>query len=653
MKHLKGIYGLRRRSVAIVLIGCLVASSLLVFAGCNSGNKKRIRRSHDDDDEEEIVTETVETTTVETTLETTAATTEVTTAATTTEPVITEPERAVTGKFDIERNLVCTHRGFSEGLCWVEYKANDKEKLGVMNKDGELIYSIGVHDISKRIDQEFNYRVCCTDFENGHSVIFPKGSYGDISNAGFIIIDSEGNEVLVKDNSDAAEKWYYLGTYNGEFLVAHYRADFSHSGINIEVIDATGSVIADDIYEYTCNGAPSECGLARDMGEGIFELSLYGSSYYINMNEYTYLYPDGRRLETSLYNGTAYMTGKVECVTLDDLKNQESLDAYLSEATDMTDGYGFAQRVGGGYFWCSGPQGEGFYSYDRSVFIEIPAVSDEVYFKYCGHFSGGYAPVYYLGADNQTYFTLLKEDGTFAFDPLICQDPGFWDSHYDPDSWNGYTPVWMSDDYSYSIVTPEGKILDPGVDDLSCIGNDAKIKDCYSGSPIDLDNSYIVSDGFFNTDYLNKSVFSDGDSAESAYCSGSFAYVNLAGRKKITEVTEYEDLNKIFIYHTRVNNMQDDFETNMKKLDKEDERVYHFKVGGLYMDETIPIYYKSTLSDGTVTEGKFDTPVSGDSDLYVYWTFDDPANVTVTSETFSVYRSDTDELLGTMYVEFN
>ena len=654
MKFFKGLNDVRRKSMAIALIGCLVASSLLVFAGCNNKTNKRTRRDRDDDEEETETIETEEPTTAATTEATTEATT-VTTTAETTEPTVTEPERVVTGKFDIQKIYTVTKRGFSEGLCWVEFQDyNNSNKLGVINTDGELIYSIYYADTYQKLDVvSLVAEACCTDFSGGYSVCFPKNVYEPSSYPGFIIIDNEGNETYIaKDDSDS-EKWYYLANYNGAFLVLHYGSDFSHSGIDYKIIDAKGNVLADNLREYQISCSSTGEQIAKDLGEGIFEVEGYGETLYFNLNDYTCMTADSFEIDTPFYEGQAVVLSKTSCITLDDLKNQDTLNAYLEGTEDSSESYRKLSHAGGGYFWCQGPEGDGYYSYDRSRYISIPEFSDEVSVTHFGHFSGGYAPLYYRGADSKPYFTLLKEDGTLSFDPILCTNSGYWDSSYDPDSWNGYTPVWMGDDKSYSIVTPEGKVLDPGIDDLSCIGNDARIMDCYNGDPYNINSNCIVSEGFFNSDYLSKTVYSGGDSGKSAYCEGSFEYVNLAGRKEISQVTEYEDLIHQYIYSIAVNNMKDDSETTMPSINKEDERVYHFKIGGIRYDESISIYYTCTHDDGNVEKGSFRDPVNNSDNYYITWAFNEPSKAEATWEQIDVYETGSDELLGSMYVEIS
>lgn len=119
---------------------------------------------------------------------------------------------------------------FKEGLAWVAYDNDDTTLLAVINTDGKLIYSFSPQEL-------FGNEVSISDvgltlFTNGKSAIYTE-------NQGFVIIDSNGDEVL---NEIGEEKYFSGYTEDGEMIYAIHSAGFSDESWDINKINADGSV---------------------------------------------------------------------------------------------------------------------------------------------------------------------------------------------------------------------------------------------------------------------------------------------------------------------------------------------------------------------------------------------------------------------------
>ncbi len=343
----------------------------------------------------------------------------------------------------------------------------------------------------------------------------------------FIVIDSEGNELFTTEDGDDATHYTYI-TRNSDVLIVKYNAaDFSSNTTSYLVMDRYGNVQYD-----------IPIALGHYAGEGIFTGNNGANVFNINTGNYFSIlqnyegvnrgvaivsnFSDGYAI-IQLYPAAQWWNPSYSVISVADLTDGDTAAAFCENNT--------LELPATKYF------GEGLYARDFSstlnftiptnlyydltgeVAVTVP-VPEEGYIKDQTEFQNGYAAVQIYGADGNDYVTVVDRNGEYLYEPILGAGISYF--------YNGYVFTSFEDQEGLRVITLDGSILVPGVDDLSELGSDAAIYPLLSG-------------GYFNAYYLDQEYF--GLSYESrGELTGSYGnclFVSLDGETIISDTYEY------------------------------------------------------------------------------------------------------------------
>ena len=282
-----------------------------------------------------------------------------TTPRTPTEPVIPDAPSTPSSKIDMSK--ISEANDFSEGLAFVKL-SDIKDKTFCINKDGEIIFTL-----------EGNYN--CGTFHNGIAFVYDVMQYGKVD---VLICDETGKLTSASDlGATAFVTIPYL--YGAQSYDCHF-GDY----ILVEKTTSTFAGSTDELGILNC-----DLEYVVEPSEGLFKL--YRNYYKNQLTAYCdgYLILDHRYL--NLRNGEEgddieQMYQNIQ------LQNQSDLWTYKnSKYIDIR---------------------------DNVTKIDLTQYEETLY--RVGSFENGTAPLLFrsVGASGyQYYFTILGEDGQFAFDP--------------------------------------------------------------------------------------------------------------------------------------------------------------------------------------------------------------------------------------------
>jgi hypothetical protein len=398
---------------------------------------------------------------------------------------------------------------FSEDRAWVKYGGQNALSTALIDNTGAVLF---------QTDFEISY---CSPFEDGLSYCLVKGE----PDYTWFIIDSAGtitaaNFDLTRLESDLVKTNNYMlfGYADGHFLVAEHITGFDANEWRMGTIDKNGNVLNElkprpdfdiertvgDLDYSLKNGTLKR--LFYNAGDGIVSMQYAGGLYNVRDDKAVALVSqDGIPFKNAIlynlnFNGrfndgfatvwvqyefyimsSAYISG--------DMNNTEIYKPIeAGDATEYSEGLyaGWVQPdIYKPQFCC-------YLDLNGDIAITFPEYEGRDY--YCAPFSGGYAAMSVEGVDNFWYITVIDKTGKRMYEP-IKTDAKVGD--YYLHSLDGKT----SHGYIYDIIggedviiTPDGKTLKPGADDLSVIGKDISFANISNGF-IHTNKGYTSLDG--------------------------------------------------------------------------------------------------------------------------------------------------------------
>jgi len=427
----------------------------------------------------------------------------------TTEEVEKEAEPEVPQMVEVEYQLVERNEftkenffRFSEGLSWVSYY-DDKigEKYGVIDTDGNLVYSLDVEAVfgENRIDS-----VGVTPFFNGKSVVYYKDK-------GFIIIDNKGEVVL--DQTAEENTWFTGYTDEGEMFCTTHSTGFSEDVWKVFRIKADGTTedlaLALDEDCQSHDDAVFANGSQYGIAGKIFKIAdgIYIKNYAIlNLNKGKMIYApydlrgvSGDKVE---FNGGNFCIPFEEIAAIDssdDIYNMKIKDLFETRGIDSVSYY---RLLNDGNIVCQEERDSKNYAIfdiDGNKKMSLPDIVDyrECLNDFC--YDGKYAACIARGVDEDYYALLINEKGEMAYEPLKIGES------YSSQTCavaNGHIFVNGEERKQY-VISPEGKIIEDG--NLSSLGDALLL---YTGNA----NYYtpVISEGFIYYPIENKMCSFDG-----------------------------------------------------------------------------------------------------------------------------------------------
>ena len=452
---------------SIPIISAVVIAGLLSGCGNNPGISGDVAQQTSLQTEESTLVTEKETTKTETTQ-----------TETTTEP---EPEIVasydLTGEGDLED-------GFSEGRCWIKFKNDGEEHVGIIDDSGRLIY---------KYTHENNADYC------RRSTRFQSGVACQYSLEGkFFLIDSDGNILYESPDKSDTEIYDFIGQYKDKFVIEKHIKTFSENSYYLQIIDKNGKVIS----EYKTDDTSGNRGFEK-ISEGVYTV---GNNLILKFDPCEIIpYDDTEYVEDYRIVGTQYIS--------DD-------GTVIAEKSDyFAGGLEFLE-----YYECKNvfdKEGEtGYYNIQGELVVRLPEFPEGVEIDDCSEFRNGeYATLKIRGADGYTYATIIDKNGQIQYEPIKIKA-----FYYGIENINGYILVILPDEERISVITPKGTILVLGVDDCSELGSDAVFFDSYH---------YFISDGFIRMDAEMKKAH--------GIESTGVGFVSLDGKTTITTADVYSD----------------------------------------------------------------------------------------------------------------
>ena len=428
-----------RKTCAVAIIA--VPGSLLLTA-CGSDSS--------------VANNNTQTTVASTTASTTTSVSDSTTEAMESYPIVTIDKSRINER---SQNKYKNHKlaeEFSEDRTWVYY-LDDSETLnyGLIDTSGNVLWNVS--------DNEVNYCIRTTPVQSGvtcvynNEYIYDDDFYGKNDVSGFTILDKDGSELYVSNETES-EKHYMLGQYNDTFIVGKHAENFSDNVMTIYRIDKNGNKITSEVeYDFMRYNYGSVSGVKEFIH---IKDNLFAEKY----NSYTMPLLNVDTMEFT--EGYSYLY---------DVHSGENLH---SNVTPEKSGSSFYEEYG----YCDK---------DDNLVVKLPSFGDKVKLSGVSEFSGGYAAIGLKGADDKTYVTVIDKEGKQQYEPIKVDGivykefPTYnWSGDERIASASGYVFVTINDETK--AISPKGKILTLGTDDLSGIGKDAYIFE-------------LLSDGFINT----------------------------------------------------------------------------------------------------------------------------------------------------------
>jgi hypothetical protein len=394
---------------------------------------------------------------------------------------------------------------FSEDRAWVKYGDQNQPSTALMDNTGKVLFST---------DYEIRYS---SPFEDGLSYCIVNGE----PDYKWFVIDSAGT--VLSSNFDVSSmdavktnNYILLGYADGHFLVAEHITGFDANEWRLGTIDKNGNIINElkprpdfDIertvgdLDYSLeNGTLSRLFLYA--GDGIVSMQYAGGFYSISEDKAVNLITeDGTPFHSGsqalhfygdFYEGStlvSYHVGgasKYFIMSSDYLSgDMNNTEIYKPLQAESVSGYNEGLYVG----WVEPdnttmidydyrPGGYGYFDIAGQLAISFPEYEGRKH--YCAPFSGGYAAMSIAGVDDFWYVTVIDKTGKKMYEPIKTDDDveNTYSEHLVSGvSSHGY--IYDSIGGERVIITPNGEILKPGIDDLSIIGKDASFGNISNG----------------------------------------------------------------------------------------------------------------------------------------------------------------------------
>ena len=419
--------------------------------------------------------------------------------------------------------------GFHEGRDWVSLgEPADEGTIALINSKGEILYKtdhemllakLNIANVSGLVSHS-------TKMDHGYSVLYVSyNSNKEYRMENFLIIDQYGNEIYSSFKNNANDHYVFIEQFGDRFLVCKEVSSFSESSLVFQLVDPHGNIILDDVisdYDFSQDKYISEStGKLGYLGNGLYALDFNILDGYTPYSDWVYNY------ETNTFKHLENFLVEKACadghIILSYVGNKgdhpigsSSEDEYVEvSAEDIFNQDDFDNAIKSPENWFQHNLGVDLDDYNDGKWFDgdindSPEYVDRVYKDKRGntvlaiedmpstidHYSGtpfenGYAFLEIWGADGNTYYCHIDETGHFLYEPMQFSDFSYSQSSSDVYYVaGGYVFIGDCYDGFSKVLTPEGKTLSIGFDDLSELEN---LEVVYK-----YDGTTILSNGFFN-----------------------------------------------------------------------------------------------------------------------------------------------------------
>ena len=415
---------------------------------------------------------------------------------------------------------------FYNGYAWVKYINEDNHlTVGLIDEDANLIYTEDNICEYDRVGAAWPYFQSGVTYVNiGNDLTsrvekeeecFDGGMYEVAQSKAFVIIDESGNELYRSPEGECED--YSVYQHNDRFLVGAHVTSMTEDKYVYYVIDKNGNRVFDDnSFELDFSSSDYRNKVCGVLGNKYFAVYSYPDDFsfiyniedgsIINLGDgfsFLHLGYDGivaskdRMLIAGTTNGYDY-----DWVVVDenDLVNQETFDNAKAERTQSgSDAYSHIKssfkRIsthgvyleGSADNWCAK-------NVDGTTLFDMITFGEGVRYTTLQQYAGDHAVLNLCGVDEESYKTVIDEEGNIGYDPIKLDDV--------IGSYNGY--IFTKE----MIISPTGEQLSYG-DKLDGIDKNTRVY-------YNQDNTYVLlSGGFFMNSYFD----------------GSRTYTSLDGRK--------------------------------------------------------------------------------------------------------------------------
>ena len=373
------------------------------------------------------------------------------------EDIYEEPEEVV-----LETYPFAKLRPFSDGRAWVDFSKSNYSSFctGVIDTNGKLVY---------QAEGQLFY---VSQFQDG--LAFYRENNTEESPCG--IIDSEGN-VLFESQITPDGGYLILGYGEGQFFVAQHLQNFDTDEWQYGTVDKNGNIVNEmQKIKIEENGyldhPPRDCEIIY-LGENYIKL---WSDVFYNLSTAETVSPNYYPV-AEFFEGYALCQANYYVYGYKIMNVNEWLDSvnydmgYYGENPDL---HGGVDGIKGDFIWNNGlvlsspypldgdmekDSDYGYYDKDWNLVVSLEKYRDKEIAG--GPFGGGYAAVTLRGADGYYYASAVDRSGDLAYEPVKIDNGELNDSA------NGYFQVVIDDEEK--IISPDGAIYTPGIDDLSML----------------------------------------------------------------------------------------------------------------------------------------------------------------------------------------
>ena len=374
------------------------------------------------------------------------------------EDIYEEPEEVVVEKYSFTELTP-----FSEGRAWVKYDKDGVFYTGIIDKDGNVLYET---------EGDFYYK---SQFQDGLSFYVQENS--DESPCG--IIDLDGN-VLFESQITPDGGYLILGYGNEHFLVKQHLQNYDTNEWRYGAIDKDGNILNEMKTDDSIFGVDKWNVGSQYIGEGFIELN-NRELYHIPTSSIASL-PFGGGIQGDFYEGYAILH------VLDNISREVVINADfrgMREGKELEDTEGVVSVFDGDVECCqeglalkgspfsdSREMEYGYYDKDNQLVISLEPYQEKQIRG--GNFCGGYAPVVMKGTDGEDYVSVIDKTGNLAYQPVKIDPEDYrttaasiYKSFESLSASSGYLQITI--DERHKIISPDGTIYTPGVDDLSML----------------------------------------------------------------------------------------------------------------------------------------------------------------------------------------
>lgn len=320
---------------------------------------------------------------------------------------------------------------FSGNRAWVYFiDDNNKKFAALIDENGNAKYVLNDQKIVR--------------FDGGNTVI-------NLGN-GYLFLDKDGQTISEIHTDDSIKSIDLLGYSDHTWVLRKNVSSFSENGDYLFFVGDDGTVYEEE-YDITNKHIKLE-----PIGKGLLCSNCYAKKQHLvdTSNRLFYEIDQSGNLGFLTDNldspdsvGLAcFNNNKLFPITRDEVirvftTGDLSEIARYDSAFKGYYGYVHAQE-GVFYYW----DDNSFYDYNCNKIISIPEFPEKVKVSNVGAFSGDYAPIVLTGADGCSYVTMLKRDGTLAYEPVKFTN--YNSGRY----WHGYFFVNAKD-----YLDPTGKLI--------------------------------------------------------------------------------------------------------------------------------------------------------------------------------------------------